>query len=110
VYLKHRHPASSYAVVGVAAIVALKNDQIKSARLVVGGVTPNPLVVGKVQELLAGQKPSQKLFTEAAALVAQAIQDPLGDLYASGEYRTHLATVMTRRALQEAAARAKKQK
>ncbi len=110
VYLKHRHPASSYAVVGVAAIVALKNDHIKSARLVVGGVTPNPLVVGKVQELLAGQKPSPKLFSEAAALVAEAIEEPLGDLYASGEYRTHLATVMSRRALQEATARAKKQK
>lgn len=110
VYLKHPHPASSYAVVGVAAIVALKNDQIKSARLVVGGVTPNPLVVGKVQELLAGQKPSPKLFNEAAALVAEAIEAPLGDLYASGEYRTHLATVLARRALQEAVARAKKQK
>ncbi len=109
-YLKHRHPASSYAVVGVAAIVSLKNDHIKNARLVVGGVTPNPLVVGKVQEIVAGQKPSAKLFVEAAAAVADAIENPLGDLYASGEYRTHLATVLARRALQEAVARAKKQK
>jgi carbon-monoxide dehydrogenase medium subunit len=110
VYLKHRHPASSYVVVGVAAIVTLKNEHIKSARVVVGGVTPNPLVIGKVEDLLAGQKPSAKLFSDAAALVAEAIESPLGDLYASGEYRTHLATVMTRRALQEATARAKKQK
>jgi CO/xanthine dehydrogenase FAD-binding subunit len=67
-------------------------------------------VVGKVQELLAGQKPSSKLFVDAAALVADAIEDPLGDLYASGEYRTHLAMVLARRALQEAVARARKQK
>ncbi len=78
VYLKHRHPASSYVVVGVAAIVTLKNDQIKSARLVVGGVTANPLVIGKAQDFLAGQKPSPKLFAEAAALVAEAIDSPLG--------------------------------
>ncbi len=78
VYLKHRHPASSYAVVGVAAIVTLKNDQIKSARLVVGGVTANPLVIGKAQDFLAGQKPSPKLFAEAAALVAEAIDSPWG--------------------------------
>jgi carbon-monoxide dehydrogenase medium subunit len=110
VYLKHRHPASSYAVVGVAAVVTLKNDHIKSARLIVGGVTPNPLVIAKAQDVLAGQKPSPALFKEAAALVAEAIEAPLGDLYASGEYRTHLATVMARRGLQEAAARAKKQK
>jgi carbon-monoxide dehydrogenase medium subunit len=110
VYLKHRHPASSYTVVGVAAIVTLKNEHIKSAKVVIGGVTPNPVVVTKVQDLLAGQKPSGKLFAEAGALVAEAIESPLGDLYASGEYRVHLASVMTRRALQEAAARAKKQK
>ncbi len=109
-YLKHRHPASSYAVVGVAAVVTLKNDHIKTARLVIGGVTPNPLVVAKVQDLLAGQKPTPKLFNDAAALVREAIEDPLGDLYASGEYRKHLATVLARRGLQEAAARAKKQK
>jgi carbon-monoxide dehydrogenase medium subunit len=108
VYLKHRHPASSYAVVGVAAIVSLKNEHVKNARLVVGGVTPNPLVVGKVEEILAGQKPSAALLSEAAASVADAIDSPLGDLYASGEYRVHLATVMARRALQEAVARAKK--
>jgi carbon-monoxide dehydrogenase medium subunit len=108
VYLKHRHPASSYAVVGVAAVVTLKNEHVKSARLVVGGVTPNPLVVGKVSDILAGQKPTASLIAEAAAAVAEAIDSPLGDLYASGEYRTHLATVMARRALAEAVARAKK--
>lgn len=109
-YLKHRHPASSYAVVGVAAVVTLKNDQVKSARLVVGGATPNPLVVSAVEKALAGQKPTAKALGDAAALVGEAIVDPLGDLYASGEYRTHLATVLARRALTEAAARAKKQK
>ncbi|MGH9319625.1 MAG: FAD binding domain-containing protein [Vicinamibacteria bacterium] len=109
-YLKHRHPASSYAVVGVAAILGLKNDHIKRARLVVGGVTPNPLAVAQAEAMLVGQKPGPTLFTAASALVAEAIHDPLGDLYASGEYRTHLATVLARRALTEAFARAKKQK
>jgi carbon-monoxide dehydrogenase medium subunit len=110
VYLKHRHPASSYAVVGVAAIVALKNDHVKAARLVVGGVHPTPLVIEKAAELLTGEKPTGKRIAEAAASVAEAIVDPLGDLYASGEYRTHLASVMARRALQEAVARAQKKK
>jgi carbon-monoxide dehydrogenase medium subunit len=110
VYLKHRHPASSYAVVGVAAVVSLKNDVVKSARLVVGGVTANPLVVSVAEKALAGQKPTAKVLGDAAALVASAIEDPLGDLYASGEYRTHLATVLAGRALTEAVARAKKQK
>jgi aerobic carbon-monoxide dehydrogenase medium subunit len=109
-YLKHRHPASSYAVVGVAALVSLKNDHVKSARLVVGGVTEKPLVVAGIDAALAGEKPTAKALAAAAALVSQAIENPLGDLYASGEYRTHLATVLARRALTEAVARAKKQK
>jgi carbon-monoxide dehydrogenase medium subunit len=108
-YLKHRHPASSYAVVGVCAVVSLKNDSVKSARLAVGGATPNPVVVSGVEKALAGQRPTAKALADAAALVASAIEDPLGDLYASGEYRTHLATVLARRALTEAVARAKKQ-
>jgi carbon-monoxide dehydrogenase medium subunit len=109
-YLKHRHPASSYAVVGVAAFLALKNDEINSARLVVGGATPTPVVVSAAEKALAGEKPTAKALAAAAALVADAIEDPLGDLYASGEYRKHLATVLAGRALTEAVARAKKQK
>jgi aerobic carbon-monoxide dehydrogenase medium subunit len=109
-YLKHRHPASSYAVVGVAALVSLKNDAVKRARVVVGGVTETPLVVESIDAALAGAKPSAKALADAATLVAEAIESPLGDLYASGEYRTHLATVLARRALTEAVARAKKQK
>jgi carbon-monoxide dehydrogenase medium subunit len=109
-YLKHRHPASSYAVVGVAAVVGLKNDHVKSVRLVVGGVTETPVHVESVAESLVGGKPAAKAVNEAAALVAGALENPLGDLYASGEYRVHLATVLASRALTEAIARAKKQK
>src|SRR5438093_643145 len=38
IYLKHRHPASSYAVVGVAAAVDV-NGSFSRATLVVGGAT-----------------------------------------------------------------------
>lgn len=109
-YVKHRHPASSYAVVGAAAIVTIKNDAISRARVVVGGATPNPVVCKGVSEALEGQKPTAKAISEAANRVAESIEFPLGDLYASGEYRTHLASVLARRALTEAVKRAKKQK
>jgi carbon-monoxide dehydrogenase medium subunit len=109
-YLKHRHPASSYAVAGVAAVVGLKNDQVKSLRLAVGGVTETPVLVEEVADALVGQKPTAKAVAEAAALVSGALENPLGDLYASGEYRVHLATVLASRALNAAIARAKKQK
>lgn len=109
-YVKHRHPASSYAVVGVAALVTLKKDAVSAVRVVVGGATPNPVVCEGVSEVLVGEKPSAKLLSEAANRVAESIEFPLGDLYASGEYRTHLASVLAKRALEQAVKRAKKQK
>ncbi|GMR23708.1 MAG: xanthine dehydrogenase family protein subunit M [Acidobacteriota bacterium] len=109
-YLKHAHPASSYAVVGVAAFVTVKNDVVKSVRLAIGGVTPTPILVSSVDRTLSGQSPSAKAVAVACESVPEALEFPLGDVYASGEYRTHLATVLSGRALTEAFERAKKQK
>jgi len=109
-YLKHRHPASSYAVVGAAAVVTLDGGTVDNVRLVIGGVTPNPVVVTAVDHALSGHKPTATGIASACENVADAIEFPLGDIYASGEYRTHLATVLSRRAIAEAVKRAKKQK
>ncbi len=109
-YLKHAHPASSYAVVGVAALVTVKNDIVKSVRLAIGGVTPTPILVSSVDAALSGLSPSAKAVADACESVPDALEFPLGDVYASGEYRTHLATVLSGRALTEAFKRAKKQK
>lgn len=109
-YLKHRHPASSYAVVGVAAVVTLDAGVVDGVQLAVGGATPTPVIVKAVDHALVGQKPSSTAISAACENVADAIDFPLGDLYASGDYRIHLATVLSRRAIAEAVKRAKKQK
>jgi carbon-monoxide dehydrogenase medium subunit len=87
-YLKHPHPASRYAVIGVAAIVETKNGRTVRTSLVVGGATPTPVRV------------------EAPEKMGAAIEDPLSDHYASGEFRVHLASVLAKRALEAAARRA----
>lgn len=109
-YLKHRHPASSYAVVGVAAFVTVKNGVAKDVRLAIGGVTPTPILAKGVAMALAEQNPTAKAIADACESIPESLELPLGDIYASGEYRTHLATVLGRRALTEAFKRAKKQK
>jgi carbon-monoxide dehydrogenase medium subunit len=105
-YLKHRHPASSYAVVGVAAIVTKENGACSRVSVVVGGATANPVHAVAAEKVLTGKPLNDETISAAAAKVADAIQDPLGDIYASGEYRTHLATVLAGRALKLAAERA----
>ncbi|HEY3122267.1 MAG TPA: xanthine dehydrogenase family protein subunit M [Vicinamibacteria bacterium] len=107
-YLKHRHPASNYAVVGVAALVELKDGKCARVGLTVGGVTAKPARARAAEQALTGQAPDQAGIARAAERVAEALKDPLSDLYASGEYRIHLATVMARRALATAAEKARR--
>jgi carbon-monoxide dehydrogenase medium subunit len=106
-YLKHPHPASAYAVVGVAAILDVKDGVCVRAALAIGGVTPNPVRASDAEAALAGKKPDGAAIEAAAGKVAAALSDPLSDPYASGEFRVHLATVMAKRALQAAAERAR---
>jgi aerobic carbon-monoxide dehydrogenase medium subunit len=82
VYMKHRHPASGYAVVGVACVV--RGDD---ARVVVGGVTGTPVLI----ELSPDEEEAKK--------VPAALSGALSDTYASGEYRIHLAEVLAKRAI-----------
>ncbi len=101
-YMKHRHPASSYAVVGVAAIVTVDGGSCTAAAIGVGGVTGKPERASAAEAALVGQTPTDETIAAAAAAVAGDLANPIGDLYASGEFRVHLASVLTKRALSEA--------
>jgi aerobic carbon-monoxide dehydrogenase medium subunit len=98
-YVKHRHPASFYAVVGVAAVVTVENGSCTSARLVIGGVTGTPVDARAAAESVVGAPPSQESAAAAAQKVADALPNPMSDTYASGEYRVHLATVLAKQAV-----------
>jgi aerobic carbon-monoxide dehydrogenase medium subunit len=89
-YLKHRHPASGYAVVGVACVVGAEQ-----VRVVVGGVTGTPVLIAV--------SPAEAEAIEAVAEeLPDALSGALSDTYASGEYRVHLAQVLARRAIKAA--------
>lgn len=103
-YFKHRHPASHYAVVGVAAMVRFKDGKVGRASLVVGGATPNPVHAETVEFMLRGMEPTEENI--AGAIENMDINATLGDSYASAEYRAHLAKVLAKRALMRAAERA----
>ena len=103
-YLKHRHPASSYAVVGVAALIGLENGKVTRTAVVIGGATSNPTHARSVESALKGMEPTEENINAAAEQMD--LEATLGDSYASAEYRAHLAKVLTRRALLLAAERA----
>ncbi len=101
-YEKQEHPASGYAIVGVAAVLQLGDGNVcQSARLAVTGCTSKATRLSGAEAALAGQPLNDERIMQAAQAAAEGLEIN-GDLYASEEYRRHLVTVITKRVLQRA--------
>lgn len=106
-YKKFRHPASGFAVVGIAVSLSLDGSgKCQAAGVGVTGVSPKPYRASEVENALKGNATDAKALSSAAAHASDGV-DANTDLFASGEYRRHLAEVYTRRALETAVGRAK---
>lgn len=106
-YQKVPHPASGFAVVGVAVHLVLNDDgSCKSAGIGITGVGVKAYRARAVEAALAGTNLDDNTLASAVAQVCDGI-DANEDLYASSDYRCHLAQVHTRRAIQAAKARVK---
>jgi len=103
-YLKFPHPASRFAVVGVAAVVTLDKEGKKAGIGVTGAGTR--AVRGKgVEAALTGKRPDAAAIEAAAAKAAEGV-DVQADLQGSVEYKSHLCRVFAKRAIEAAVKRA----
>jgi CO/xanthine dehydrogenase FAD-binding subunit len=89
-------------MVGLATSLVLADGVIGEARLAFAGVSEVPTRATAAEELLAGERPSAKLFDEAARR-ATADLDPPADLHGSSDYRKTVAAAVVRRGLRAAA-------
>jgi carbon-monoxide dehydrogenase medium subunit len=101
-YQKHAHPASGYAVVGVAAVIAQDGGKISSVRIGITGSGAKATRATAAENILQGQALSADLIARAAEAAVDGI-DMNSDIYASADYRAHLTKVLTKRALTAAA-------
>ncbi len=122
-YAKMAHPATSFAVVGAAAVVTLEGDahghdhghdhdhghghdhapRCTAARVAIGGLTPKPTRSPAVEAALAGSELTLDSIAEATALVSGDLGgDLLGDVFASADYRRNMAGVELKHALYHA--------
>jgi carbon-monoxide dehydrogenase medium subunit len=106
-YVKVRHPASGFAVVGVAVNLSIDGGKCQSAGIGITGVSPKAYRAAKAESALKGNALDAKTLSAAAAHAADGV-DVNSDLYASADYRKQLAAVYTRRALEAAVSRAGK--
>jgi len=106
-YFKMHHPASGFAVVGVAANLTLDDSgACQRASIGITGVSSKAYRAGAVESELNGSGLDEQAIANAAAHATDGV-DINGDLFASENYRRHLAQVYTRRAIAAASERAR---
>jgi CO/xanthine dehydrogenase FAD-binding subunit len=96
-----------FAIAGAAVTLALDGGgRCADAKIVLFGVGPVPVRPTGAEQLVDGERPGDDLHRRAGEQASREIEEPISDVHASSAYRRHLAGVLTRRALAEAAARA----
>ena len=101
-YQKFNRRAEDWAMVAVSALVLARDGVIEDVRIGLTNMGSTPLRARPVEDALRGQPLEADRIDRAAELVDQGT-DPPGDLNATPDYKRHLARVMCRRALREAA-------
>jgi aerobic carbon-monoxide dehydrogenase medium subunit len=101
-YLKFTRRAEDWAMVGVLAMVRKAGDgSIEDVRVALTNMGSTPIRAAATEAALRGK--GTDAIASAAEQAAEGT-DPPGDLNATPDYKRHLARVLTRRALEEAAA------
>jgi carbon-monoxide dehydrogenase medium subunit len=104
-YAKFPHPASRYAVVGVAALVTVSGGKISAARVAITGVGAKAVRAGVTEAALVGKAPDAPVVAAAAEKAPEGLTvraDPRMD----PDYWRALTVAFTRRALATALERA----
>jgi carbon-monoxide dehydrogenase medium subunit len=103
-YKKFPHPASRFAVVGVAAVLTMDAGKVSKASVGVTGAGTHAVRAKGTEAAMAGKAADAASIQAAADRAAEGV-DVQADLQGSVEYKTHLIKVFARRAIEAAAAK-----
>jgi len=103
-YEKVERRAGDWAIVSAGAAVWMDDGRITDARVGLAAVGPNTTGIPAISDALRGQEPSDLLYAEAGGIAA-ANCSPTTDMRGSAEYKRHLASELTQRALRRSVAR-----
>jgi carbon-monoxide dehydrogenase medium subunit len=102
-YEKFARRAEDWAMVGVVALVRKGADgSCEDVRIGLTHMASTPIRAGAAEAALRGQALDASSIAAAAEQAAEGAEPP-GDLNATPDYKRHLARVLTRRALEQAA-------
>jgi carbon-monoxide dehydrogenase medium subunit len=101
-YMKFPHPASRFAVVGVAAVLTIDGGKCTKASIGITGAGTRAVRAKGVEAAIAG-KALDAASIQAAAEKAPDGVDVQADLQGSVDYKKHLLKVFAKRAIEAAA-------
>jgi len=101
-YEKFNRRSEDWAMVGVCALVKASGESCEDVRIGLTHMGSVPLRASAAEEALRGQPLDAEHVSQAAGQAAEGTNPP-GDINATPDYKRHLARVLTRRALQQAA-------
>jgi len=91
-----------FAIAAVGVAFDVVDGRFSDVGIVLGGVASEPLRATEAEQLLEGAPAQEDSWDEVARSAAAGINPP-SDLNGDADYRRHLATVLTRRAVLKAA-------
>jgi CO/xanthine dehydrogenase FAD-binding subunit len=99
--------AGDYALMGVAALLTLaENGKCEHARLVYLNAGEGPVETKEAEKLLIGESLNDHLIEAVASKASETEINPFGNIHTSPEFQRHLANVLTKKTLKQAAQRA----
>jgi carbon-monoxide dehydrogenase medium subunit len=101
-YQKFHRTAQAWAIVGAAAVVRVEGGTIAEARVGLTNVASTPVRAASVEAALTGGPATAEAIAAACASAADGT-NPTSDTHADAEFRKHLARVLSKRAVSNAA-------
>jgi carbon-monoxide dehydrogenase medium subunit len=105
-YEKLKRKVGDYATAAAAVVLTMSGGKCASASIGLTNVADTPLWAEEAAKAMVGT-PLDKAALDKAVALAEAITSPASDGRGPAEYRTKMAGVMLRRAVERAKARAK---
>lgn len=90
----------------VAAMLIMEGNICREARVALGAVAPVPMRAKKTEKHLEGKELTKEILEQAGKQASRECK-PISDMRASAQYRRLMVEVLTKRALAEAATRAR---
>jgi carbon-monoxide dehydrogenase medium subunit len=90
-----------FAIAAIAAMLVCDGERCTTARLATAGIGPVPVRLREAEAILEENGLEEDAIAAAAEKAAELVE-PMSDHNASAEFRRHLTTVLTRRAVRKA--------